>query len=103
LEETFNEVLEGQEVGLLRADSGFYSNKILEYLEEKNQNYIIAVKMYPNIKSSIYQIDDWVEMYKGISVSQMYFNHQNGKQRQWMDGIFSQIKSGNIPFEISIA
>jgi hypothetical protein len=84
LEETFNEVLKSQDVGLLRADSGFYSSKILEYLEEKNQNYIIAVKMYPNIKSSIYQINDWVELHKGISVSQMYFNHRHGKQRRYL-------------------
>lgn len=84
LEETFKKVLQGQEVGLLQADSGFYSSEILEYLEGREQNYIIAVKMYPTIKSSIYHIDDWVEIYKGISVSQMYLNHQNGKERRYL-------------------
>ena len=32
LEETFEEVLRDQKVGLLRADSGFYTDEILSYL-----------------------------------------------------------------------
>ena len=39
LEETF-EILKTKRVGLLRADSGFYSNDILKYLETRGQNYI---------------------------------------------------------------
>jgi hypothetical protein len=84
LEETFEEVLKGQEVGLLRGDSGFYTDEILEYLENRKQNYIISVRMYPNVKSSIYQLDDWVEICSGIEVNQMKFNHKKGKSRRYI-------------------
>jgi hypothetical protein len=84
LEETYEKVLKEQKVGLLRADSGFYTDKILSYLEDRKQNYIIAVKMYHNIKSMIYGLDDWVEICNGIEVSQMHFNHANKKKRRYI-------------------
>ena len=49
MDETF-EILRDHTVGLVRADSGFYSDKILSHLEEKSVNYIIAAKAYPNLK-----------------------------------------------------
>jgi hypothetical protein len=84
LEETYEKVLKDQKVGLLRADSGFYTDKILSYLEKRKQNYIIAVKMYPNIKSMIYGLDNWVEICNGIEVSQMQFKHTNKKERRYI-------------------
>ena len=82
LEETYEKIRKEQEVGLLRAD-GFYTDKILSYLESRKQNYIIAVRMYPNIKSMIYGIDDWVEICNGIEVNQMHFSHTNKKERRY--------------------
>ena len=84
LEETFEEVLSGQKVGLLRADSGFYTDDILSYLEKRKQNYIIAVRMYRNIKARVYTLGNWVEITKGISVNQMRFNHKNKQQRRYI-------------------
>ena len=103
LEETYEKVLKEQEVGLLRADSGFYTDKILSYLESREQNYIIAVRMYPNIKSMIYGIDDWVEICNGIEVNQMHFSHTNKKERRYIV-VRKQIKlrpksSGKLLFE----
>ena len=103
LEETYEKVLKEQQVGLLRADSGFYTDKILSYLESRKQNYIIAVRMYPNIKSMIYGIDDWVEICKGIEVNQMHFSHTNKKERRYII-VRKQIKlrpksSGKLLFE----
>lgn len=84
LEETFEEVLKDQEVGLLRADSGFYTEEILKYLESRNQNYIIAVRIYPSVKNSIYHLEDWVEICKGIEVNQMKFQHAKGDNRRYI-------------------
>ena len=50
MEETFKEALKHQQVGLVRADSGFYTEDIMSYLETQRLNYIIAVRMYPNVK-----------------------------------------------------
>jgi transposase len=57
-----------QQVGLVRADSGFYTEKTLNCLEARELNYIIAVRCYSNIKRSIYGLKDWVEICDGIEV-----------------------------------
>ena len=62
IDETF-EILKDKKVGLVRADSGFYAHDFLNYLEhEKKTNYIIAVKMYPNIKQEIRSKKEWVQL-----------------------------------------
>ena len=54
MKETFEDCLDGKKVGLVRADSGFYTEDIMSYLEEAEKNYILSVKMYPTLKSEIY-------------------------------------------------
>ena len=49
LEDTL-EKLSGKKVGLIRMDSGFFSNQIMSYLEEKDLNYIIACRFNNRIK-----------------------------------------------------
>ncbi len=78
MDETFEQSLGGQQVGLVRADSGFYTEKILNCLEARALNYIIAVRCYPNIKRSIYGLKDWVEICDGIDVCE--FIHQSAQK-----------------------
>ena len=75
MDETFEHSLGGQQVGLVRADSGFYTEKILNCLEARALNYIIAVRCYSNIKKGIYGLKDWVEICDGIEVCE--FIHQS--------------------------
>ncbi len=75
MDETFEQALEGQKVGLVRADSGFYTEKILNCLEACSLDYIIAVRRYPNIKRSIYGLKEWVTICDGIDVCA--FTHQS--------------------------
>ncbi len=51
LEDTLSR-LEGKKVGLIRCDSGFYSDDIFSYLEQGQRpfNYIIAAKFYTPLK-----------------------------------------------------
>lgn len=84
MEETFDQALKGKKVGLVRADSGFYTEELLSYLEEKSLNYIVAAKMYANVKSEIWGICDWVELTKGIELSEMQFSHEKGKTRRYI-------------------
>ena len=74
MEEAFNEVLKDKRIGLVRADSGFYTQDLLEHLEVKSLNYIIATRMYPNVKNAIGGLDDWVSLTKGIGLNEMIFN-----------------------------
>lgn len=84
MEETFNSILQDKKVGLVRADSGFYTEELMSYLEAKELNYIMAVRMYPNVKNTIGGLEDWVELTKGIELNQMQFKHENGKQRRYI-------------------
>jgi DDE family transposase len=72
LEETFS-ILSGKVIGLLRADAGFYSNKVMNWLEGQSINYIIAIKMYPVLKLAIKERVKWTETAEGIWVGQMEY------------------------------
>ena len=65
MQETFNDALKGKRIGLVRADSGFYTEELLDYLETENQNYIMAARMYPNVKSAVWGLDNWMNLTKG--------------------------------------
>jgi hypothetical protein len=85
MRETFGICLAGKNVGLVRGDSGFYTKEILDYLEEGKKNYVIAVKMYPNLKTEILgDSRDWITLAKGIELSEMTFSHTNGKPRRYI-------------------
>ncbi len=84
LQETLNHALKGHKVGLIRADSGFYTEKILRLLEGENINYIIATRFYSNVKRAVYGLDHWVKICPGIEVNQMHFSHENGTQRRYI-------------------
>ena len=84
MEETFENVLSNQKVGLVRADSGFYTENLLNYRECKELNYIIAAKMYPNLKQELYGLKDWIELSKGIYLNELRFKHINGKKRRYI-------------------
>ena len=84
MEEPFDQALKGKKVGLVRADSGFYTEELLSYLEEKHHKYIMAVRMYPNVKSAVWGLDNWVRLAKGIELNEMIFSHENGKPRRYI-------------------
>lgn len=66
-------VLGEKRVGLLRADGGFYSKSNLDYLEEEGINYVVAVRMYPWIRSEISSIKGWVPVARGIEIGEMQY------------------------------
>lgn len=84
MEETFNEVLQNKRIGLVRADSGFYTQDLLDYLEQKHLNYIMAARMYPNVKNAVWGLENWIELSKGIELNEMIFNHTDGKPRRYI-------------------
>ena len=84
MEETFTEVLKDKKIGLVRADSGFYTEELMSFIERKRLNYVMAVRMYPNVKNTIGGLQEWVELSKGIELNQMKFKHENGKFRRYV-------------------
>ena len=84
LTETFDVALKDKEIGLVRADSGFYSNNFLKWFEKRDLNYVIAVKFYENIKYQIGAIEKWVNINSGIDVCNLYFKPDNGEKRRYI-------------------
>ncbi len=80
----FDEALKSKRIGLVRGDSGFYTESILSYLEEKSLSYIMAVRMYPNVKNTVGGLENWTELTKGIHLNEMMFGHIKGKPRRYI-------------------
>ena len=72
LEETFS-ILSSKTIGLFRADSGFYRNDVLEWLESKSVDYVIAIKMYPILRQMIKDQVIWKEHTEGIWVGELNY------------------------------
>lgn len=72
LEDTLKK-LSGKTVSLIRMDSGFYSNEILSYLEQKGHNYIVAAKFYHPIQRVIGARENWLPLDEGIEICE--FEH----------------------------
>ena len=84
MQETFDVALAGKKVGLVRADSGFYTEELLSYLEENDYSYIMAVRMYPNVKSAVWGLDNWMDLARGIELNERVFSHENGKPGRYI-------------------
>lgn len=84
LEDTLHK-LEGKKIGLLRCDSGFYSEAIFQYLEDRKEaiNYIIAARLYPPIQKTISRQRIWLKLEDGIEVGEtQYLGAQSSKDRR---------------------
>ena len=67
LEETLSNFGD-KKVGLTRLDSGFFQKEIMDYLEGKKMNYIIATKFTHPIQHLIDKQDFWLEVDEGIEI-----------------------------------
>lgn len=81
------ERLSGKTVSLLRADSGFFSEKILNYLETiaNPMKYIISAKLYKSIKKMVISEANFHSIAEGIQVAEVKHNLlQWKKQRRFI-------------------
>jgi hypothetical protein len=69
LEETVG-VLKNSKVGLFRADSGFCSETILQYIEPKTISYVMSCELYANLQSTVYSINNWQPLGMGIWITE---------------------------------
>jgi hypothetical protein len=74
LEDTLSR-LKGKTLGLLRADSGFFSEKTLAYLEKLDRpiHYIIAVRLHQEIQRAIVKATGWNQVADGIEIAEMQY------------------------------
>ena len=65
--------LKNKTVSLIRLDSGFFQSNILDFLELKSMDYIIAAKFTHPIQRLIHDNTNWILLDTGIEISeQMY-------------------------------
>lgn len=62
--------LEGKMISLLRADSGFYSKEIFDYLEAKTIKYIIVARHYSTIQRKVAGIKNWWTLSDGLQIAE---------------------------------
>lgn len=77
LEETLA-ILKNKTIGLFRADSGFCTSAILDFIERKNIAYVMSCTLYANLQSSIYNITKWNAVGEGLWISEIRY-----KQNKW--------------------
>ena len=82
LEDTLSK-LKNKTIGLIRLDSGFFQTNILDYLEQKVMDYIVAVKFTHPIQRVIQQSNNWIVLDTGIEIcEQMYQSDSWDKPRR---------------------
>lgn len=83
LEETLT-ILKDKTIGLFRADSGFASNTVFEYLEQRHIPYVIAGRMHAVLQYKIKDIKNWIAIGQGIWISEIEYQAGRWKQPRRM-------------------
>jgi len=93
LEETLRHFPD-KRIGLLRLDSGFYSQETLDYLDCKEQKiqYIIAVPMYYTVQRSIACVKNWLRLDAGIEICEFPFQAQGWPTTRRMIAVRQKIE-----------
>jgi hypothetical protein len=93
LEDTLTK-LAGKKIGLLRADSGFYSKEIFDYLESGRNSpidYIIAARFYTPIKRTLANHRNWWKLDEGIEIAETYYKSEDWSEPRRMIMVRQQI------------
>ncbi len=81
LEETFG-ILGRYRIGLLRADSGFCSEKMMRYFDEKEIPFIVAARFHQGLKAKL-RCARWIRLKDGVEVCEIRHAFGNsGKERR---------------------
>lgn len=82
LEDTLSK-LKNKTVSLIRLDSGFFQSDILDYLEFKTMDYVVAAKFSAPIQRLIAANNNWILLDTGIEIcEQMYQSNSWTKPRR---------------------
>lgn len=71
--------LKGKTISLIRLDSGFFNSEIMDYLEAKKMDYIIAAKFTHPIQRIIKASTNWIVLDTGIEICEQMYQSQSWK------------------------
>jgi hypothetical protein len=84
--------LKNKTVGLIRMDSGFFQANILDYLEQKCMDYIIAEKFTHPIQRVIHDSASWLVLDTGIEICEQMYKSNSWKKERRMVIVRQRIK-----------
>lgn len=76
MEDTLSK-LKNKTISLIRLDSGFYQSNILDYLESKVMDYIVAVKFTQPIQRMIHDSINWIVLDTGIEICERMYQSES--------------------------
>lgn len=71
--------LKNKTIGLIRLDSGFFQSDILDYLEEKVMDHVVAVKFTQPIQRLVQSSTNWVILDTGIEICEQIYQSESWK------------------------
>jgi len=71
------DTISADKIGLFRADSGFFGDTVLSYLEQKQLKYIVAAKMNPVLTQKIFDTNDWYPKTEGIDLCSIEYKAED--------------------------
>jgi hypothetical protein len=77
----------------VRADSGFYADSFLSFLEERRLPYIVVARLTTYLKSRLYQINEWQAIDAICSVSEFGFKLWNWKSTRRFVVVREEVQS----------
>ena len=75
-EDTISKI-KNKTIGLIRMDSGFFSNDILTMIEQKAIHYIVSVKFYRPIQKEISLQQNWIKIEEGIEIAETMYKAES--------------------------
>jgi hypothetical protein len=91
LEDTLSK-LKNKTIGLIRLDSGFFQSNILDYLEEKVMNYVVAVKFSQPIQRLIQASTNWIVLDTGIEICEQIYQSDSWQKPRRIVVVRQKIK-----------
>lgn len=91
LEDTLSK-LKNKTIGLIRLDSGFFQSDILDYLEEKDMNYVVAAKFSQPIQRLIQSSTNWIVLDTGIEICEQIYQSDSWKKPRRIVVVRQKIK-----------
>ena len=79
LNEALSLLGEQHRIRCVRADSGFYGDHFLSFLEERALPYIVVARLTSYLKSRLYQVSQWQAIDKIYCVTEFHFKLWNWK------------------------
>ena len=79
-------------MSLIRLDSGFFQSDILDYLEEKTMEYIVAAKFTYPVQRIIDASTNWILLDSGIEICEQMYKSNSWKKPRRMVIVRQRIK-----------